>query len=85
VGDGLLVQKDRQYVGGFFLEAGGQLAETAALSTSIYELNNNDDLKPQGSPQQPLVGDFRDYLGNRLTALRKTISRQVGVRNTSLR
>lgn len=81
---GLMLQKGHEYVGGFFLEAGGQLADTAALSASLYELDK-DELKPQGRPQHPLVRDFRDYLGNRLSALRDTLRRQVGVPNTSLR
>lgn len=82
---GLVLHKDRQYVGGFLLDSSGQLARTAALTASLYELNNNEDLTPLGSPEHPLVRDFRDYLGNRLTALRNTISRQIGEPRTSLR
>ncbi|MBV9746229.1 MAG: hypothetical protein JO099_20910 [Acidobacteriia bacterium] len=85
VDTGLVLHKDRQYVGGFLLEASGQLAETAALSASLYEISNNEDLTPLGSPEDPLVRDFRDYVGNRLSTLRNTIGRQVPDPITSLR
>lgn len=85
VAAGLVLHKERQYVGGFLLDASGQLVGTAALSASLYELNNNEDLTPLGSPEHALVRDFRDYLGNRLSTLTNTIRRQVPDPITSLR
>jgi hypothetical protein len=75
---GLMLQKNEQYIGAFFLEDGGRFAGLAAASAGLYHING-DELRPQSEQADGLPRDFRELFGNRLSTLRLEVVRRVGV------
>jgi hypothetical protein len=76
---GLVLESGREYVGAFYLHAGGRYAAPAAASSGLYRVVN-DELKPQGDEEDGLVRDVGRVFGHRLPQFRADIRKLMGSR-----